>query len=309
MLEGYLDITNRIQKDPSKKFSFTIAYFGRKSLFAFKNRLQDLISFFGNLSGIEVIYVDADKMELLDVAELADYSRIIIPNESISIPKAVNTAVEVSSSNFVFVLPVNYRLVALNLNETKEFFLREPSLVCMTPYIINRGKKYANLVKFGVAKDKIEWMVVENSKNPATLTPNEFLGVYNRNLFLSLGGYNTELPSVLSEIEFGIRAWSSGCMIVSNNQILVDKIADIEEVIDVSLFDQSKPIFKYLLAKKPILEILKDLGKVPFYLITFRFKEILYIFSEIKNFVRNRKKVSFYPPDLEKISSVISYLP
>jgi len=297
MLEGYLDITNRIQKDPSKKFSFTIAYFGRKSLFAFKNRLQDLISFFGNLSGIEVIYIDADKMELLDVAELADYSRIIVPNESISIPKAVNTAVEVSSSNFVFVLPVNCRLVALNLNETKE------------PYIINRGKKYANLVKFGVTKDKIEWMVVENSKNPATLTPNEFLGVYNRNLFLSLGGYNTELPSVLSEIEFGIRAWSSGCMIVSNNQILVDKIADIEEVIDVSLFDQSKPIFKYLLAKRPILEILKDLGKVPFYLITFRFKEILYIFSEIKNFVRNRKKVSFYPPDLEKISSVISYLP
>jgi hypothetical protein len=309
MLEGYLDITNRIQKDPSKKFSFTIAYFGRKSLFAFKNRLQDLISFFGNLSGIEVIYVDADKMDLLDVAELADYSRIIIPNESISIPKAVNTAVEVSSSNFVFVLPVNYRLVALNLNETKEFFLREPSLVCMTPYIINRGKKYANLVKFGVTKDKIEWMVVENSKNPATLTPNEFLGVYNRNLFLSLDGYNTELPSVLSEIEFGIRAWSSGCMIVSNNQILVDKIADIEEVIDVSLFDQSKPIFKYILAKKPILEILKDLGKFPFYLITFRFKDILYIFSEIKNFVRNRKKVSFYPPDLEKISSVISYLP
>jgi len=309
MLEGYLDITNRMGKNPSKKFSFTIVYFGRKSLFAFKNRLQDLISFFGNLTNIEVIYVDADRIELLDVSDLLEYSRIIIPNENISIPKAINTAVEVANSNLVFVISVNYRITSLNLKDVKEFFSKEPSLICMTPYFVYQGKKYANLVKFGISNDKIEWMVVESSKNPATLTPNEFIGIYNKNLFLSLGGYNTELTNALSEIEFGIRAWTSGCIMISNNQVMIDKLADIEEEVNVVLFDQSEPTFKYLLSKRPIVSIFGDLLKVPFYLLTFKLKKVSYIFSEIRNFLKNKNKVTFYAPDLEKISSVISYLP
>ncbi len=147
---------------------------------------------------------------------MLDKSRIIIPNEDISIVSAVNTAINSASSNNVLVMTVNYKLSLLSIKSMKDLFNAEPTLLCITPYVSYQGKKSGDLVKVGITNDLLDWVVVENSKNPSTLTPNNFLGVYNKNLFTSIGGFNEELDVSISLVEFGIRAWSSQCMIVSS---------------------------------------------------------------------------------------------
>ncbi len=306
-MPNFVDITNRIEKGGSKKYSLTVAYIGKKSMYAFRNRVDDILSFFGSISNIEIMYVDISKTELTDVEDVLDKARVIIPDESISIVEGINTALLFASAPLVLVMTVNYRPSSLNTKNIRDIFSSEPTLLCLTPTVISQGKRITETVKIGIVNNMIEWIVLDNAKNPASLTPNNFLGIYNRNLFNSIGGFIPDLPTPISLVEFGIRAWSSGCIIISTKDFILDKIADFEISTSVVDFDYSQPTFKYFLSKKPFLSILLDVLSIPFLFITFQFRKISSIITEIKNYFRNKKKIMFIVPEIEKIASVISY--
>lgn len=306
-MPNFVDITNRIGKGTSKKYSLTVAYIGKKSLYAFRNRIDDIVSFFGTISNIEIIYVDMMKTELSDVDDVLDKSRIIIPDENISIVEAVNAAISFATSPLVFVMTINYRPSMLSTKNIRDIFSSEPTLLCVTPTVIYQGKRITETVKIGMVKDRLEWVVLENAKNPSTLTPNHFLGIYNKNLFNSIGGLLSDLPTNVSLVEFGIRAWSSGCIIISAKDFVVDKIADFEVPTGVGETSENQLTFKYFLSKKPFISILKDILSIPLLLLTLKFKEVLSIFREVSSFVKNRKKIFILVPDIDKIASIISY--
>ncbi len=303
----YIDVTNRIEKEPSKKYSLSILIIGKKSIFAFRNRLEDVKIFFQNFSNIEIIYIDLSEVSVEDFSEVLDIARIVIPNREISFSEAVNIGMKIAKANLVVVLPVNYRLSSFHIREITQVFESEPTLLCITPQILYQGKRIANIVKFGIVGGVIEWMVLNDSKNMSNLTPNSFLGVFNRKLFNSIGGYATDLPEVISEIEFGIRTWTSGCIILSSKSFLVDKLAEFDIPINISNFPQPNNSFKYLLSKKPSISILKDLLLLPVKFITFRFRDISEFFSRLKVYFLYRNKTVFYTPEIEKISYVINY--
>lgn len=306
-MPNYVDITNRIEKKPSKKYSFTVAYIGKKSLFAFKSRLEDLITFFGNISNIEIIYVDCSNIELSDTGDLLDKSRVIIPDEDISILTAINTAISAASSNNVLVMTINYKLSLLSIKSIKDLFEAEPTLLCITPYVSYQGKKYADLVKVGISNNVLDWVVVESSKNPSTLTPNNFLGVYNKNLFNSIGGFNEEIDVPVALVEFGVRAWSSQCMIVSSKNFLVDKIADFDINTSVSNVEKLPEKYKYFLTRDPKKLLLKDIFKIVFSLLKLDFRNAFSKINEIKEYLKHRKKIMIFSPEVEKVFSVINY--
>ncbi|MGB9621461.1 MAG: hypothetical protein ACPL4C_03360 [Brevinematia bacterium] len=306
-MPNFVDITNRIEKDQSKKYSFTIAYIGKKSLFAFRNRLEDLVSFFGNISNIEVIYLDCSNIEITEAGDLLDKSRIIVPDRDISIVSAVNAAINFASSNNVLVMFVNYRLSLLSLKNIKDLFNLEPTLICITPYVSYQGKKSADIVKVGITNDLLDWVVVENSKNPSTLTPNNFLGFYNKSLFVSIGGFNEELDTPISLIEFGIRAWSSQCMIISSKHFLVDKIADFEVETSVGNLDKLSTKYKYFLSRNPKKLLFKDIISMLFLILKLDFKGVYSIIKEIRTYSKYKNRISIFSPEVEKIFSVINY--
>ncbi|MFN4245602.1 MAG: hypothetical protein ACK4F9_05570 [Brevinematia bacterium] len=306
-MPDFVDITNRIDKEHSKKYSLTIAYVGKRSLYAFKNRVEDTITFFNNISNIEIMYVDTSKTELTDIGDVLSKARVIIPNKDISISEAVNTAISLASAPIVVVMTVNYRISLLNTKTVRDLFSSEPTLLCITPTIISQGKRITETVKISISNDILDWIILNNAKNPASLTPNNFLGIYNKNLFNSIGGFITETPTNISLIEFGMRAWSSGCIIISAKDFILDKIADFEIETNLSEHSTSIPSFKYFFSKKPLLILLKDLLKIPFYIITFKFKNIFQMFIEISNYLKNKDKISLFTPEIEKIASIISY--
>ncbi len=306
-MPNFVDITNRVNREHSKKYSLTIAYIGKKSLYAFRNRIDDIVMFFSNISNIEIMYVDTSKTELSDVSDVLDKARVIIPDEDISVTEAVNTALSFANAPIVLVMTVNYRISLLNTKNVRDLFSSEPTLLCITPTVVSQGRKITETVKISVSKNIIEWVILENAKNPASLTPNNFLGIYNKSLFTSIGGFISEAPVNISLIEFGIRAWSGGCIIISAKDFILDKIAEFEIKTDLSEKYYSVPSFKYFLYRKPLVHLLKDLIKIPFYFFTFRFKSISDIFKEISNYFRNKSKILLFTPDLERIASVISY--
>lgn len=306
-MPNFVDITNKIDKGHSRKYSLTVAYIGRKSLYAFRNRVDDVLSFFGTISNIEVMYVDMTKTELSDVNDVLDKARVIIPDENISIAEAVNTAISFATSGLVLIMPVNYRLSVLNVKNMRDIFSAEPTLLCVTPTVSYQGKRTTETIKLGIVKDKLEWVVLDSPKNPATLSPNNFLGIYNKSLFTSIGGFVTGLPTYISLIEFGIRAWSGGCIMVSSKDFVIDKIADFEVSTSVSEIPENQPTFKYFLSKKPTWSIARDLLSIPVLLLTLRFKEISKVFREIGVYLKNKNKIFIFVPEAEKIASVISY--
>ncbi|MEN2997619.1 MAG: hypothetical protein ABDH28_01055 [Brevinematia bacterium] len=308
-MPNFVDVTNRVDKQHLKKYSLTIAYIGRKSLYAFRNRVNDIVSFFGSISNIEIMYVDTSTTEISDVSDILNKARIIIPSDNISIVEAVNTAISSASAPLVLVMSVNYRPSVVNTKGIRGLFSSEPTLLCITPTISYQGKRIRETVKLGVMKDRLEWVILENAKNPASLTPNNFLGIYNKNLFNSIGGFLPELPTAISLVEFGIRAWSSGCIIVSAEErdFVVDKIADLEISTSVSEPEKSEPTFKYFLSKKPLWTIFKDIASIPLFMLTFRFKEVSKVFRELKVYLKNKNKIFIFVPELEKIASIISY--
>ncbi|MCS7299447.1 MAG: hypothetical protein RMJ37_05780 [Spirochaetia bacterium] len=306
-MPNFVDITNRVDKKSQKKYSLTVAYIGKKSLYAFKNRVDDIVSFFGSISNIEIMYVDTSKTDITDVGDILDKARIIIPDEDITISEAVSTAISLASSQLVLVMTVNYRPSLLNTKSIRDIFSAEPTLLCITPTVIYQAKRITETVKIGISGNKLDWVVLDNAKNPASLTPNNFLGIYNRNLFTSIGGYLKELPTNLSLIEFGIRVWSGGCIIISTKDFLIDKIADFDVPTSVLEKDEKSPSFKHFLSKRPFISILEDILSIPILLITLRFKDISKNIRELVVYLKNKDKISIFTPDVEKIASIISY--
>ncbi|MCX8028471.1 MAG: hypothetical protein N2712_00550 [Brevinematales bacterium] len=306
-MSNFVDITNRVEKNPNKRYSITVAYIGKKSLYAFKNRMDDIISFFGSISNIEIMYVDTSKTDITDAGDILNKARIIIPDNDISITEAVNNAIMLASAQLVLVMTVNYRPSILNTKNVRDVFSTEPTLMCITPTLSYQGKRVTETVKLSIINDTLDVVILENAKNPATLTPNHFLGIYNKNLFKSIGGYLTNLPTYLSMIEFGIRTWSSGGIIISAKDFLVDKIADFDIPTSVLQKDYSQPTFRYFLSKKPLLRIVVDLLKVPLQFISLRFKDISSTFVEIATYLKNKNSLFILTPEIEKISSIISY--
>ncbi len=165
------------------------------------------------LGGQEVISVSsgAEKSEVEALAQRYPTVRFIIPARDLNTGSQVNLAVQEARGRLVSVAwnQISFDAFSPKLIDT----LLEQDQLCYTPTLrTRRGDIVPTVVAPALFKSTLKVLFLPpSSETSVTLFPFDYLGVYNRERFLRLGGYDATIASPYwQKMDFGFRTYLWG---------------------------------------------------------------------------------------------------
>lgn len=156
---------------------------------------------------------NGDNYNLEDFVNKFPDVKFIVPQEDVTTGDLINIGMEEVSSDYVLVLNDSLSLSAFRISPVAIQKLADRKQYCYVPrlFIDKTQTLPINLIPH-VEKGVLKVEAVESLQdNTPTLYPCDFIGLYNRQKFIQLGGYDYTLESPYwQNLDLSMRAWLWG---------------------------------------------------------------------------------------------------
>lgn len=166
-----------------------------------------------NFQSIISIEHDANNFSIDDISKKNPAIKFIIPQEKTSDGELINIAMAELKSEYVLVLRdsmyIPSGIILKNLAER----LTKDGIYCIVPRLIDHEKNnISNQFAPGTNKTKFTVDVSSYSGDGVkTLYPFDYVGLYNREKFIQLGGFDYTIQSAYwQNLDMGVRSWLWG---------------------------------------------------------------------------------------------------
>jgi hypothetical protein len=164
-------------------------------------------------SSIVSVEVGTDSMDVEALAGRFPGARFLLLSDATSPGEMVNIGMREACGPYVFVLWSDMRLSIQALSSRFFERLAEKDLLCRSPYLANNAGETlpcASSPAFHGKSLKVLDLVSERD-DAKTLRPFDYCGIYSREKYLQLGGFDPLLASPYwQKLDFGFRAWLWG---------------------------------------------------------------------------------------------------
>lgn len=173
-----------------EKSIFSVLVLNRGSRHYRENLLKNLLSYGFN----EIISVETsmDDYDLLEVSKKMPQIKFIVPKGNVSCGELINVGIEACESEFVLVIWNDVSIFEKNLHAKLAELVLAENAVCIAPSL--KTFKMQNFpVKMVPTMDRWDLSIKTEMgflEGERTLYPYEFMGIYNRSKFLTLGGFD-----------------------------------------------------------------------------------------------------------------------
>lgn len=139
--------------------------------------------------------------------------KFVIPQETVSVGDMINIGFEECKTKYILVLWDDIKLRAGFFSQLLEEFLIEEQKFCIAPFLLSPALRFLPVMISPAVKNKqfisiADTTVVDKAK---TLYPVDFLGFYNRQKFIQLGGFDHSIHTLYwQSLDFFVRAWLWG---------------------------------------------------------------------------------------------------
>ena len=172
----------------------------------------------------EIISIESTRLnyQLEDFSQRYPQVTFVIPQEKITTGEMINIGISVSSYNSVLVVWNDIQISQTFVTEKMITKLIEKDVFCVCPYL-----KSAHVSILPIKMQPI----IENSNfnvNPRmvekeyenTLYPFDFMGLYNKQKFMQLGGFDYTITTPYwQNLDFSLRAWLWGEQIIISKNL------------------------------------------------------------------------------------------
>ena len=207
--------------------------------------------------------------------------KFLLLQESCSTGEQINIGIKESGCDFVFVVWNNMKLSPTSLSVRLVDFIYSEQNLCTVPVLKNMENDMIPSISVPAFQKKLLKVMFAYPKRKGVLSlfPFDYTGIYNREKFLYLGGYDYSIKtSYWQKMDFGMRANLWGERIVCFTALQVSYIAD--SVADDNSIDRYYRMF-YL--KNLAVRFNGDSGYLP------KSRMIRYMFRSGEGFFRAKK--------------------
>ncbi|HTX74408.1 MAG TPA: hypothetical protein VMC79_16370 [Rectinemataceae bacterium] len=157
-------------------------------------------------------------------------SRFLLLSERASPGEMLNIGMRESSGSFVFVLWSDMRLSTQGLSS--RFFERiaEQDILCQAPFLSARsGESLPSAAAPALQRASLKVLSLPPARDGTrSLFPFDYCGIYSREKFVLLGGFDATLESAYwQKLDFGFRAWLWGEEIRLAQALKVNYVDDV----------------------------------------------------------------------------------
>lgn len=166
--------------------------------------------------GFDSILSVEEGPESRDVEALANRyprSRFLVISEKASPGEQINLGMRESPGPFVFVLWSDMRLATQGLSSRFFERLAEQNILCQAPFLSAReGELLPVVAAPALHKASLKVLALTPSRDAdRTLFPFDYCGIYSREKFTLVGGFDAELGNPYwQKLDFGFRSWLWG---------------------------------------------------------------------------------------------------
>ena len=156
---------------------------------------------------------NSDNYNLEDFVNKCPSVKFIVPQEDVTTGDLINIGMEEVKSDYVLVLKDSLALSTLRLSPNAFQRLVERKQYCYVPRIfVDKNQVLPINMIPHVQKGMLKIESVSNMlDNTPTLYPYDFLGLYNRQKFIQLGGFDYTIESPYwQNLDLALRAWLWG---------------------------------------------------------------------------------------------------
>lgn len=178
-------------------------------------QLHELLKMgFGEVISIEC---SAENYSIEEISRRFPSVKFVIPLETVTVGEMINIGMAQTSMPYVLVVRDSLKLAAGGLTPHIMKKLQQNECLCVVPRLLDREKKtipvrYIPVVNRGVFEAEPILKIYEGCW---TLYPFDGIGLYNRQRFIELGGFDYTLSSAYWQLlDFSMRGWLWGERII-----------------------------------------------------------------------------------------------
>ncbi len=278
--------TQRMQKYPSSISLLLLNRGGRPY------RSDNLIEF--RKAGFDEILSIEGPSASYDVEALSrrfPFVRFLLLQKEISTGEQVNIGIEESKSRSVFVTWNDMKIPPSSISVQVISAVKKQNVLCTAPVLQNSRSVTIPSVQCP-AFNKIHLKVIPlqpSTDGLDTLFPYDFCGVYNKEKFLQLGGFDHSLGNAYwQKMDFGFRSHMWGERIICNTALKMRYLIDVHP--EDTTRDES---YKRFFLKNLSIRFTNDYGTIPVSrFLRFYFRSGTGFFAAVKEFRKVREWVS-----------------
>ncbi len=185
-------------------------------------------------SSIVSIDKTAENYNVEDFARMFPCVRFVVPHENVSIGDMINIGMAELEEDYVLVINDSIHVGSSMLSgNVLDRYIAEENL-CVVPRLVDAQRqplpvRFTPMVESNTLKPISSSLI---SERIPTLYPFDFVGIYNRQRFVKLGGYDYTITSPYwQNLDFSVRSWLWGESIVMSPlfQLAYDDSVPVED--------------------------------------------------------------------------------
>lgn len=178
--------------------------------------------------------------------------KFIIPREVSSDGNLINSCISEFDSKYFLVLRDNFNLPKGFLTKNLAENLMKENLFCIVPRLVDKnGSSVVNNFVPGAKKGKFR-IIPEPTAMDGTPTvyPFDYVGLYNREKFINLGGYDYTITShYWQNLDLALRSWLWGEKVVLTSKFQISYLENVPEEVKTPDFSYIRFYLKNILPK------------------------------------------------------------
>lgn len=216
--------------------------------------------------------------------------RFLLLKDHVSVGEVVNIGLSESIGDSVLVLWDDMKIDSKTISYRLIEKISENNCICTTPlFYDDNSNLIPTLMTPLFNKSLLKVVPLESSDSDKSLYPYQYTGIYNKELFIRLGGYDIDIKnSYWQKLDFGLRSNMWGERIVCHKSFKVSYTPKEDQVEDITP-DESYRLYSL---KNICVKIKKDYGVLPLRRFFSYYEKSGSSFSvALKNFLSVRKWV------------------
>jgi len=195
--ENYMDISVVLLNKRGSQFKLSV--------------FEDLLKC--NFASVISVEPDKGNYNIEEISRRYPQIKFIIPHENITDGELINIAMAETSSTYVLVLRDTLYIPSGVLLPNLAEKITKNNYVCIAPRLVDI-KKGSIPIRKTPSSEKMKFVVGSHTliqDDMSTLYPFDYVGLYNREKFIDLGGFDYTMKSPYWQLlDFGVRAWLWG---------------------------------------------------------------------------------------------------
>lgn len=197
--------------DDLKVFSFVLLV--REDSPFFREELFKFLSDFSFIREVLIIDRPSSSIDLEPYLQKYPKLRFILIDKDHTWGEKINVAIEEATTNSIFTLWSDTEIQNPFWLSSLFQGMRQKDWLCVVPELLEKESMILPTIHIPVFYEKSLKILDLQAEEEihSSLYPHDYIGLYNRALFLSLGGFDSQiLSSYWQKVDFGIRAYQWG---------------------------------------------------------------------------------------------------